>query len=101
MADLEGSLLKMLNMGPWQKAQNDKPPKGPTVSLALISKALEKIGSPCPPDQIIEPLLNVKGKGWVQTQPRIIEKQEWPKMNFQLWLTGLGMTELQKRGGGG
>ena len=93
MADIELALMKMLTAGPWQKA-----PKGPKLGLPKIVEALGKLGTPgVKPDGMIEPLQNVKGRGWVQTDPKIILKEEWPTVEFNLWLTPLGKTELEKR----
>jgi hypothetical protein len=92
MADLELPLMKMLQMGPWQKV-----PHGPKITLARIAEAMGKMGTAVAAPAIVEPLLNVKGRGWVQTDPKIILKEEWPTAEFQLWLTPLGKTELQKR----
>ena len=94
-ADSEMSLMKMLQMSPWQKV-----PRGPKISLARISEALGKMSTPVPVDGIVEPLLNLKGRGWVQTDPKIILKEEWPTVEFQLWLTPLGKTELTRKLGG-
>jgi hypothetical protein len=95
MADLELSLMKMLLQSPWQKA-----PKGPKITLGKMSEALGKLGTPLAAEAIVEPLLNVKGRGWVQTDPKIILKEEWPSAEFQLWLTPLGKTEVSKRASG-
>jgi hypothetical protein len=92
MADLELALMKMLTAGPWQKAA-----KGPKLGLAKLAEALGKLGTPAKPDAIVPALQNVKGPGWVQTDPKIILKEEWPTVEFNLWLTPLGKTELEKR----
>lgn len=96
MADLETALMKILASGPWQKA-----PRGPKLGLAKLAEALTRLGTQSQPNDVIEPLQTVKGRGWVQTDPKIILKEEWPTAEFQLWLTPLGKTELQKRAGGG
>ncbi len=92
MADLELALMKMLMAGPWQRA-----PKGPKLGLDKLSEALGKLGTPCGPAEIVEPLQNAKGRGYMNTEPKIILKEEWPTAEFQLWLTPLGKNELQKR----
>lgn len=99
MADnvaVELALMKMLTAGPWRKE-----PKGPKLGLNKLSEVLGKLGTPCEPLMIIEPLQNAKGRGYMNTEPKIILKEEWPKAEFQLWLTPLGRNELQKRLGGG
>jgi hypothetical protein len=96
MADVEIALMKMLMAGPWQKN-----PKGPKLGLNKLSEALGKLGTPIQPNDIVEPLQNCKGRGYMNTDPKIILKEEWPTAEFQLWLTPLGKNELQKRLGGG
>lgn len=93
--DLELAIMKMLTAGPWRRAET---PRGPQLGLTKMAEALGKLGTPgVAPDMIIEPLQNVKGRGWVQTDPKIILKEEWPTAGFQLWLTPLGRTELERR----
>lgn len=96
MVDLETALMKMLMAGPWQKN-----PKGPKLTLARLSEAMGKLGTPVKPADVVEPLNNAKGRGYMNTEPKIILKEEWPTVEFQLWLTPLGKNELQKRLGGG
>jgi hypothetical protein len=96
MADIETTLMKLLQAGPWIKN-----PKGPKVGLAKIAEALSKLGTSCQATEIVEPLQTCKGRGYMNTEPKIILKEEWPTAEFQLWLTPLGKTELQKRLGGG
>jgi len=92
MADLETALMKMLMAGPWQKN-----PKGPKLTLARLSEAMGKLGTPVEATAVVEPLQNAKGRGYMNTDPKIILKEEWPTAEFQLWLTPLGKNELQKR----
>jgi hypothetical protein len=92
MPDIETALMKLLMAGPWQKA-----PKGPKLGLAKLAEALNKLGTPVKPDEVIEPLNNAKGRGFMNTEPKIILKEEWPTVEFNLWLTPLGKNELEKR----
>lgn len=93
MPDLETALMKLLMAGPWQKA-----PKGPKLSLNRLAEAMGKLGTPVnKPGDVIEPLQNAKGRGYMNTEPKIILKEEWPTVEFQLWLTPLGKNELEKR----
>ena len=96
MADIELALMKMLMAGPWQKA-----PKGPKLKLEKLAEALGKLGTPVQPADVVEPLNTAKGRGYMNTEPKIILKEEWPTAEFHLWLTPLGKNELQKRLGGG
>jgi hypothetical protein len=96
MADtIEMALMKMLMTGPWQKN-----PKGPKLQLAKLAEALGKLGTPCQPTDVIEPLNTNKGRGFMNTEPKIILKEEWPTVEFNIWLTPIGKNELQKRLGG-
>jgi hypothetical protein len=95
MADVELAIMKMLTAGPWRRPDT---PRGPKLGIAKVVEALGKLGTPgLKPDAIVAALQNVKGPGWVQTDPKIILKEEWPTVEFQLWLTPLGKTELEKR----
>ncbi len=96
MAEIELALMKILMAGPWRKD-----PKGPKLGLDKLAEVLGKLGTPCQPGDIVEPLQNAKGRGYMNTEPKIILKEEWPTAEFQLWLTPLGRNELQKRLGRG
>jgi hypothetical protein len=89
---LETALMKLLMVGPWKTQQ-----KGPKLGLNKLGEALGKLGTTVQPPAIVEPLLNTKGRGWIQTDPKIILKEEWPTAEFQLWLTPLGKNEIAKR----
>ena len=91
--ETELAIMKMLQAGPWKKE-----PRGPKLGMAKVIEALGKLGTPgLKQDTVVTALQNVKGPGWVQTDPKIILKEEWPTVEFQLWLTPLGKTELEKR----
>ena len=93
MPDLETALMKLLMAGPWQRS-----PKGPKLGLNKLAEAMGKLGTPVDkPGDVIEPLQNAKGRGFMNTEPKIILKEEWPTVEFQLWLTPLGKNELEKR----
>jgi len=96
MADLETSLMKLCMAGPWAKN-----PKGPKLKLDKLAEALTKLGTACKASEVIEPLNNAKGRGFMNTEPKIILKEEWPTVEFNIWLTPIGKTELQKRLSGG
>jgi hypothetical protein len=92
MPDIETALMKLLMAGPWLKS-----PKGPKLGLKKLAEALNKLGTPVKPGDVIEPLQNAKGRGFMNTEPKIILNEEWAAAEFQLWLTPLGKNELEKR----
>tara|TARA_B100000965_G_scaffold402221_1_gene427687 strand:- start:1392 stop:1682 length:291 start_codon:yes stop_codon:yes gene_type:complete len=67
------------------------------VKLAQLEKAMEKIGSPTERGPLFENLCELKGRGYVNTIPKIILKEEAETAEFEVWLTPLGRTELQKK----
>src|SRR5262245_6391104 len=70
----------------------------PKVGLTKLAEALGKLGVPgITPDQIIEPLLALKGRGYAQTHPKIILKEEFPTAEFEVWPPPLGLNECTKR----
>ncbi|MGE0709612.1 MAG: hypothetical protein AB7N76_23855 [Planctomycetota bacterium] len=67
------------------------------VKLDTLSKAMEKIGTPSALDPLFENLCELKGRGYVNTVPKIILKEESSTAEFEVWLTPLGRTELEKK----
>lgn len=97
--DIETELLKLLSMKHFTKTPR------PKVGLKKLAEALSRLGVTSSADALIEPLLALKGRGYAQTDPKIILKEEFPSAEFEVWPTPLGLSELQKRleasGGGG
>ncbi len=91
--DLSTELLKLLGTKHFTK-----PPPRPKVGLAKLAEALRRLGTPgIAPEAIVEPLLGLKGRGWAQTAPKIIMKEEFAEAQFEVWPTPLGLTELARR----
>lgn len=68
-----------------------------TVKLDMLEKAMIKIGSPATSEELFANLVELKGRGLVNTIPKIILKEEALTAEFEVWLTPLGRTELQKK----
>jgi hypothetical protein len=70
----------------------------PKLKLEKLLKALERVmGSPPDADTAFENLTELKGRGYVNTEPKIIMKDELDSVEFEIWLTPLGRTELGKK----
>lgn len=67
------------------------------VKVDVLEKAVAKIGTPAPAGVLFENLVELKGRGYVNTIPKIILKEEVHEAEFEVWLTPLGRTELQKK----
>jgi len=63
----------------------------------MLEKAMLKIGTATNPEELFANLVELKGRGYVNTIPKIILKEEAPTAEFEVWLTPLGRTELQKK----
>jgi hypothetical protein len=68
-----------------------------SVKLEMLEKAMTKIGAATTSEELFANLVELKGRGYVNTIPKIILKEEAPTAEFEVWLTPLGRTELQKK----
>lgn len=68
-----------------------------SVKLEMLEKAMLKIGTATTTEELFANLVELKGRGHVNTIPKIILKEEAPTAEFEVWLTPLGRTELQKK----
>jgi hypothetical protein len=68
----------------------------PKVSVPKLTEALKRLGTDVPVAQAFEGLCNLKGRGIANTEPKIIMKEEMSSAQFEVWLTPLGRTELEK-----
>ncbi len=69
----------------------------PKMKLAKLVAALSRLGTEASIDAAFVELCELKGKGWVNTDPKIILKDEVDTAEFEVWLTPLGRTELGKK----
>ena len=67
------------------------------VKMDFLLKLLAKIGCETTVEPAYMNLNELKGKGYANTEPKILMKDEIATAEFELWLTPLGRTELQKR----
>jgi hypothetical protein len=68
------------------------------LKLTKLCMAISKVmGSEASVDAAFENLTELKGRGYVNTEPKIIMKDEIESAEFEVWLTPLGRTELQKK----
>lgn len=90
--ELQLSLMKLL-------ATKHFPLRAPRrkVKLAMLVKAMDKIGAPTEPMPLFDNLIELKGRGHVNTIPKIILKEESETAEFEVWLTPLGRSELSSR----
>ncbi len=68
-----------------------------SVKLEMLEKAMSKIGASTTSEELFANLVELKGRGYVNTIPKIILKEEALTAEFEVWLTPLGRTELQKK----
>lgn len=89
--DLQLALMKLLSTKhfPLQAPR-------PKLKLEKVCKALERLGSTTDVGTAFENLNELKGRGFVNTEPKIILKDEIDTAEFEVWLTPLGRTELGK-----
>jgi hypothetical protein len=92
--EIEVALMKILAAGPWK---NPDTPKGKRVGLKKLAEVLGKLGTPCQWKDLIDPIQTSKGRGYMNTDPKIIDAAEWEAIEFMIWLTPMGKAELQKR----
>lgn len=67
------------------------------VKVEVLEKAVAKIGTPTAGSQLFDELVELKGRGYVNTIPKIILKEEVQTAEFEVWLTPLGRSELEKK----
>lgn len=90
--ELELALMKLLAL----KHFPLKPPR-PKLGMAKLQEALKRLGTTAEVQPLFEALCTLKGKGYANTEPKIIMKEEMTTAQFEAWLTPLGHTELEKR----
>ena len=69
----------------------------PKVKVEKLVAVLKRLEIETTADVCFENLNELKGRGLVNTQPKIIMKDEIDTADFEIWLTPLGRTELQKK----
>jgi hypothetical protein len=69
----------------------------PKIKFPKLIAVLERIKVTAVQDEVFDNLNELKGRGLVNTNPKIIMKDEISEAEFEIWLTPLGRTELQKR----
>ena len=66
------------------------------VSLEVLLKAVSRFGCDTSQEDAYQTLNELKGKGLANTDPKILMREELATAEFEIWLTPLGRTELQK-----
>ena len=91
-AEVQLSLTKLLATKhfPLQKPRRK-------VKLEVLVKAVAKIGTAASSQEVFVNLNELKGRGHVNTEPKILLKEEAETAEFEIWLTPLGRTELKKK----
>jgi hypothetical protein len=90
--EIETELLKLLSTKHFTKTPR------PKVGLKKLAEALNRLGvTGVSAEALVEPLLALKGRGYAQTEPKIILKEEFPTAEFEVWPTPLGLSELARR----
>ena len=69
----------------------------PTIKLEKLIAVLERIELTATKTELFDNMNELKGRGHVNTQPKIILKDEIEDAEFEVWLTPLGRTELAKK----
>ena len=67
------------------------------VKLGMLLKLLKKLGVEIEEETAFFELCQMKGTGVVNTNPKIIMKDEIDTAEFEIWLTPLGRTELVRQ----
>lgn len=67
------------------------------VKIDFLLKLLAKIGCETTVELAYMNLNELKGQGFANTEPKILMRDEIDTAEFEIWLTPLGRTELQKR----
>lgn len=89
MADLSTPLLKLLTAGPFQRSPR------PKVSVGKLVTALQRMGNAeANQADLVVSLQQVKGKGYANTQPKILLPSELETATFEIWITPLGRDAL-------
>ena len=65
--------------------------------MGKLVQAMIKIGSEGSQEDIFGSLNMLKGRGLVNTNPKIMLREEVDTAEFEIWLTPLGRTELEKK----
>ena len=68
-----------------------------TVKMDMLVKAMARIGTEGTQKQVFEVLNLLKGRGLVNTDPKIMLREEVDTAEFEIWLTPLGRTDLQSK----
>ena len=69
----------------------------PKVGMAKLLEALKRLGTETTLDHLFYDMNTLKGQGKVNTEPKIIMRDEVDSVEFEVWLTPLGRTELEKK----
>lgn len=69
----------------------------PKLKMGKLVAALKRLDTDVGAEPTFVELCELKGKGWVNTEPKIILKDEMDTAEFEVWLTPLGRTELGKK----
>ncbi|MEZ6189130.1 MAG: hypothetical protein R3F62_29540 [Planctomycetota bacterium] len=86
------AIMKLLSMKHFPLRQ----PR-PKLGIAKLLTALQRLGTEMSEQELFEDLNTLKGQGKVNTEPKIIMRDELDHVQFEIWLTPLGRTELQKK----
>lgn len=91
--DLQLNLMKLLSTKHFPLREPRR-----KVKLALLAKAVGKVaGEPPEITPLFDNLCELKGRGHVNTVPKIILKEEADEVEFEIWLTPLGRAELERK----
>jgi hypothetical protein len=67
----------------------------PQVDFKRLVAAHERLGLPTPtPAQLRDAMQMLKGRGSVNTQPKILLREELETCRFEVWITPLGRDHL-------
>ncbi|MCA8925675.1 MAG: hypothetical protein KDD82_27955 [Planctomycetes bacterium] len=69
----------------------------PKLGIPKLLEALKRLGTETTVDDLFGDLNTLKGQGKVNTEPKIIMRDEVETVQFEIWLTPLGRTELEKK----
>ncbi|RMG12092.1 MAG: hypothetical protein D6731_14565 [Planctomycetota bacterium] len=68
------------------------------LKLDKLCQAIGKVtGTETSSDAVFDNLTELKGRGYVNTEPKIILRDEIDTCEFEIWLTPLGRSELMKK----
>jgi len=67
------------------------------VKMDRLVEAIKRIGTETEITVAFENMCELKGRGLVNTTPKIIMKDEIDTAEFEVWLTPLGRTELERK----